>query len=61
MKCPKCGFTSFDYLDSCKKCGGDLAAFKAKHGLRSLLFPGLGRSGGGLRSCPRRPPRRKKR
>ena len=46
MKCPKCGFTSFDYLDSCKKCGGDLAAFKAKHGLRSLLFPGLGRAGG---------------
>ncbi|GAB6083305.1 hypothetical protein JCM30471_22190 [Desulfuromonas carbonis] len=46
MKCPKCGFTSFDYLDSCKKCGGDLAAFKAKHGLRSLLFPGQGRSGG---------------
>jgi len=45
MKCPKCGFTSFDYLDSCKKCGSDLAAFKAKHGLRSLLFPGLGRSG----------------
>lgn len=40
MKCPKCGFNSFDYLDSCKKCGNDLAEFKAKHGLRSLLFPG---------------------
>lgn len=24
MKCPKCGFTGFDYLDSCKRCGGDL-------------------------------------
>jgi hypothetical protein len=24
MKCPKCSFTSFDYLDVCKKCGGDL-------------------------------------
>lgn len=24
MKCPKCGYTSFDYLDACKKCGGDL-------------------------------------
>ncbi len=40
MKCPKCGFNSFDHLDSCKKCGNDLVAFKAKHGLRSLLFPG---------------------
>jgi uncharacterized RDD family membrane protein YckC len=39
MKCPKCGFNSFDHLDSCKKCGNDLMAFKAKHGLRSLLFP----------------------
>ena len=39
MRCPKCGYTSFDYLDSCKKCGNDLVAFKAKHGLRSLLFP----------------------
>ena len=44
MKCPKCGFTSFDYLESCRKCGNDLVAFKAKHGLRSLLFPGLGRA-----------------
>lgn len=39
MKCPKCGYTSFDYLDSCKKCNNSLKEFKAKHGLRSLLFP----------------------
>ncbi len=24
MKCPKCGYTSFDYLDACKRCKGDL-------------------------------------
>ena len=24
MKCPKCSYTSFEYLDSCKKCGADL-------------------------------------
>lgn len=24
MKCPKCNYTSFDYLDSCRKCGADL-------------------------------------
>ncbi len=31
MKCPKCGYTSFDYLDECKKCGKDL------RDVRSLL------------------------
>lgn len=24
MKCPKCSYTGFDYLDICKKCGTDL-------------------------------------
>ena len=24
MKCPKCNYTSFDYLDACKRCGADL-------------------------------------
>ncbi|WP_432822141.1 RDD family protein [Trichloromonas sp.] len=39
MKCPKCGYHSFDYLDNCKKCDNDLAAFKSKFNLRSLIFP----------------------
>ncbi|MDO3378537.1 RDD family protein [Geoalkalibacter halelectricus] len=39
MKCPKCGFNSFDYLESCKKCGNDLKEFKGRYNLRSLLFP----------------------
>lgn len=39
MKCPKCGYTSFDYLDSCKKCNNALGEFKTRYGLRSLLFP----------------------
>jgi hypothetical protein len=38
MKCPKCNYTSFDHLDTCKKCGKDLREHKAKHNLRSLLF-----------------------
>jgi uncharacterized RDD family membrane protein YckC len=41
MKCPKCGFTSFDFLESCKKCGADLQDHKSRFGLRSLLFPGF--------------------
>lgn len=28
MKCPKCGYVSFNYLDNCKKCGRDLLKFK---------------------------------
>ncbi len=37
MKCPKCGFTSFDTLQECKKCGIDLSAHKSKFSLLSLL------------------------
>lgn len=33
MKCPKCGYTSFDYLDACKKCGTDLSAVRAMLGV----------------------------
>lgn len=45
MKCPKCGFNSFDYLNSCKKCGSDVREFKARFNLRSLLFPGRDKVG----------------
>ena len=30
MKCPKCSFTSFDYVDRCKSCGEDLVPAKIK-------------------------------
>ncbi|WP_020677216.1 hypothetical protein [Geopsychrobacter electrodiphilus] len=38
MKCPKCGYNSFDHLDSCKKCGKDLAEHKARFNIRSVLL-----------------------
>lgn len=38
MKCPKCGYNSFDHLESCKKCGGDLTDHKSNFGLRNLFF-----------------------
>lgn len=41
MKCPKCGFTSFDFLENCKKCGNDLQEHKSRFGLRSLIYPGV--------------------
>ncbi len=30
MRCPKCGYTSFDHLDRCKSCGEDLVPAKIK-------------------------------
>lgn len=29
MKCSKCNYTSFDYLESCKRCGADLRDAKS--------------------------------
>ena len=40
MKCPKCGYHSFDHLDSCKKCSSDLVEHKSKFNLRGFFFPG---------------------
>ena len=48
MRCPKCGYNSFDHLDSCKKCGKDLVEFKQSFGIQSVLFPGQMRPGGAV-------------
>jgi hypothetical protein len=37
MKCPKCGYNSFEFLDSCKKCNTDLSSVKESLGIRSFL------------------------
>lgn len=37
MKCPKCGYHSFDHLDLCKKCNHDLVEHKAKFNLRGFF------------------------
>ncbi|MDT8420511.1 MAG: RDD family protein [Desulfuromonadales bacterium] len=41
MRCPKCGFNSFDHLQSCKKCGKDLAEHKSRFGLHGVLLASL--------------------
>ncbi len=33
MRCPKCGFISFDYVNNCEKCGRDLTETVALLGL----------------------------
>ncbi len=45
MKCPKCGFISFDYLDQCKRCGKDWGPKKALLGVERNVQPtGRGQS-----------------
>jgi hypothetical protein len=36
MKCPTCGYTSFPYLESCAKCGHEMAEPRAALGLYAL-------------------------
>jgi hypothetical protein len=36
MKCPKCGYTSFPYLESCRKCGHGLAEQRAALGIYAV-------------------------
>jgi hypothetical protein len=39
MKCPKCGFNSFEYYDSCKKCSSDLTGYKRTYSITSMVLP----------------------
>lgn len=42
MRCPKCGYHSFDYLDSCKKCGVDLIEQKLRFKYQGYVAPSPG-------------------
>ncbi|KAA0892140.1 hypothetical protein [Oryzomonas rubra] len=39
MKCPKCGYNSFEYNDNCPKCLNDLTDYKATYGLKAMVLP----------------------
>jgi predicted nucleic acid-binding Zn-ribbon protein len=39
MKCPKCGFNSFEYHDLCKKCLHDLSGYKQTFGIQGIVLP----------------------
>jgi len=38
MKCPKCGYNSFEFNDSCKRCAQDLTGYKVTYGLKPLVL-----------------------
>ncbi len=40
MRCPKCGYISFDYLDSCKKCSSDISNVRNLVGLIAVQAAG---------------------
>jgi hypothetical protein len=40
MRCPKCGYHSFESLDSCRKCGQDLNEHKVKYNIRGFMTSG---------------------
>ena len=40
MKCPKCGYHSFEHLDSCKKCGQGLIDHRDTYKLRGCVAAG---------------------
>jgi hypothetical protein len=39
MKCPKCGYNSFEHYDSCKKCSSDLTGYKQTYSITSMVLP----------------------
>jgi len=39
MKCPKCGYNSFEFNDVCKKCTQDLTGYKLNFGLKPIVLP----------------------
>jgi hypothetical protein len=38
MKCPKCGYNSFEFLDNCKKCGAESVSFKKDMRIKPVVF-----------------------
>jgi hypothetical protein len=38
MKCPKCGYNSFEFLDACKKCGAEFGSFKKTHRISPVIL-----------------------
>ena len=38
MKCPKCGYNSFESYDVCIKCSHDLTAHKTTYGLKPIVL-----------------------
>jgi len=39
MRCPKCGYNSFEYYDLCKKCSNDLSGYKQTYGITPIVLP----------------------
>ena len=38
MKCPKCGYNSFEYHDICKKCSADFSVYKETYSITPIVL-----------------------
>ncbi len=41
MKCPKCSYVSFEYLDRCTNCGKELAEHKSEFGIDFIRYSSI--------------------
>lgn len=55
MKCPKCGYTSFESYDACRKCSADLSSFKKTYGISALVLPPTVLAGAAVASASPQP------
>jgi len=39
MKCPKCGYNSFEYHSFCNKCSADFSTYKQTYNITSIVLP----------------------
>ena len=42
MRCPKCGYVSFNELGACKRCGADLREITRRHGIPTFTAVPMG-------------------
>lgn len=42
MRCPKCGYVSFDHLEACKQCGADLQEVRHRRGISTFTAAPVG-------------------
>jgi hypothetical protein len=52
MKCHKCGYNSFEFLDACKKCGAELVSFKKAHRIVPVILTAGASKGDDVAECP---------
>ncbi len=56
MKCQKCGYNSFEFLDACRKCGAELATFKKAHRIVPVILAAVPEAAAAAAAGPQEAP-----